>query len=466
MRAIAIYMVVTAHVIVTTTWTVDLSMYEVPIRDGSFASAYCSNKHCTNMLQHGEYMFNMMTAKFHAMFRVLLQFGMPAFMYCSGRSLAFSRDDFATFAYKKVQRLLGPLLVGYFLVVVPTEYISCEWQPGTIKESCNMSFFSYYIWHVSNFRDGFSWLWFLPALLILALLNYPFSAWYSLRYRENLKSWLSDHDSHYLPMIAGVACIAIAVPCLALGTSIWYGAIVALPYMINALLLYSINFIRDNQRMELMVSVAQVAPSLALAVIHNHELGDDTAKRIIAASCFFNFFYLQGFVDQVLEAEYLLFEKTSTQKKWRPISMFLMMMILAVSNPGTDFEVGYLWSFPIYRSWLETLTYVAGSWVWMTVFVRLGQAFYQDYLEESQSIYKHITASSMVVYVVHWFFVNVLVAVFTRPCRIGLAGTLVVLLTGGITLSWAFYFLLSRVPRFGLCFGSAMDCNKAKNSSG
>jgi hypothetical protein len=68
---------------------------------------------------------------------------MPIFFYFSGRSAAYSKDGPIMWVWKKVLRLIIPLIFGTLIIVIPTAYIGREYRPQH-NTSSDISFFYFY----------------------------------------------------------------------------------------------------------------------------------------------------------------------------------------------------------------------------------------------------------------------------------------------------------------------------------
>lgn len=78
---------------------------------------------------------------------------------------------------------------------------------------------------------------------------------------------------------------------------------------------------------------------------------------------------------------------------------------MGLCTPGDTRDVGYIFMYPIYeRPWIR-VSYVGGTWLWIALILRWCQTFYNTELSKSQ--YKFFTSSSIVFYLVHWFFIEI-----------------------------------------------------------
>eukprot|EP01012_Entosiphon_sulcatum_P064665 TRINITY_DN9349_c0_g1_i1.p1 TRINITY_DN9349_c0_g1~~TRINITY_DN9349_c0_g1_i1.p1 ORF type:complete len:522 (+),score=108.46 TRINITY_DN9349_c0_g1_i1:38-1603(+) len=387
-------------------------------------------------------------AKIDATFRVLMQFGLPMFFYFSGRSAAFSRDKPLQFVYKKVLRLLLPLFFGMLLVVIPTAYIGRKYRPCAPADMDN--FFQFFADYFPNQFPcgGFEWLWFLPVLFALSIINLPLFLWMRRRYaRPDFTGYRADVDQKFF--LVFLACfLAAAVGFIILGLPLlWYVVSVALPYGLLVAVTLNLHRIRQLSALEL-VFVNCVIPSLLMAIVLDAEV---KISRLLAMFFFYNLHFVEGFVGQLFYDEYRRHKQTARHLALRPVALFLLVCLLALCNPGTEEGVGYVFNYPLYTDRWFKLSYVAGTWVWIAVFVRWGQTFYNEFINAFQ--YNHVLQSSIVVYVVHWLFIETLLAGVIRPLGCGFVLSVAIEVPGTVLLCWGFYVLVLKVPYLGLLFG-------------
>lgn len=113
---------------------------------------------------------------------MLLQMGIPAFFYISGFSATFwntRKYHFCHFFWDKLKRYIFPLIVGILVFLIPRLYFTQDYSLfGRYREQEDYNFFHYYGQMVAGkFLLKISWLWFLIALFIDSLINYPLLKW-------------------------------------------------------------------------------------------------------------------------------------------------------------------------------------------------------------------------------------------------------------------------------------------------
>merc|ERR1711871_815205 len=103
--------------------------------------------------------------------------------------------------------------------------------------------------------------------------------------------------------------------------------------------------------------------------------------------------------------------------------------------------------------------HVLGTWAWISVFVAIGIA-YADHLVDA-FWYKHMTTSTIIVYIFHEFFARVFKFLVVLPLMEGgipLGGWTTIFfctITGGAAVlgPWLLYILFIYVPCLGCLFG-------------
>ena len=117
--------------------------------------------------------------RYEGMVRCLVQIGIPMFFYISGVAATFHRTGNAlTYAKRKFVRLMVPFIVGVVLFLIPRLYLTQDFSPYSLldgKEEWN--FVTYYSKMAPFFIFKMSWLWFLLALFVDSVVNYPFLKW-------------------------------------------------------------------------------------------------------------------------------------------------------------------------------------------------------------------------------------------------------------------------------------------------
>lgn len=109
--------------------------------------------------------------------RALIQIGIPCFFYISGSSVALfktERKSFMVYLLSKLKRLVLPFIVTLLFVLIPTHYLMQGIAPeSTLREEPITNFFEYFGEIFPQITFKLNWLWFLLALFIDSISNYP-----------------------------------------------------------------------------------------------------------------------------------------------------------------------------------------------------------------------------------------------------------------------------------------------------
>jgi hypothetical protein len=131
------------------------------------------------------------------------------FFYISGMTGAFynvEKRGFIQFFIAKVKRLFLPFVVAYCLILIPRLYFAQGYQDmcQLIKYDDNGKYLGVYLewnywkYYKAMFVPAFgklSWLWFLIALFINSICNYPLLGWIR---RRTQKKPLDHWDAAYV----------------------------------------------------------------------------------------------------------------------------------------------------------------------------------------------------------------------------------------------------------------------------
>lgn len=103
------------------------------------------------------------------------------FFYISGISCTFydtEKKGFLKYFRSKVDRLLVPMVIAIFTLLVPRLYLSQSYEGWTqVDGKIEDNFFVYTIKVLPSIHEKLSWLWFLIVLFQVLLINYPLLAW-------------------------------------------------------------------------------------------------------------------------------------------------------------------------------------------------------------------------------------------------------------------------------------------------
>ncbi len=130
--------------------------------------------------------------KMDSIVRYLVQFGIPTFFLLSGYGLSFyktEKSSFFTFFLNKFNRLIVPFIACFFFLLIPKLYfqqIYSEYSRLDGGKTIQMNFFEYVPAILKeNIETKISQFWFLIALMIVFMVNYPLLCWSRRRFQDD-----------------------------------------------------------------------------------------------------------------------------------------------------------------------------------------------------------------------------------------------------------------------------------------
>eukprot|EP00759_Apiculatamorpha_spiralis_P031939 PhF_6_TR33635/c0_g1_i1/m.49156 len=392
-----------------------------------------------------------MDEKIDGSFRTVLQFGMPMFFYFSGRSAAFAKKGFWPFFVDKLQRLLFPCIMGLLLIVIPTCYVGREYRPCAPAAMNN--FFEFYgNYFTSQIAcNGLDWYWFLPVLFIISCVDQIPMKWVKDRYPKTFSvywSWKWNKDGYAFTYVAVFTAVLFLVGNL-LGVNNGHIVLFVLPYWTCLIVVPLMPIVRKYNAIYLLYSIAPSACLILAMVVDAPYTGAvESQSAIVLMIFFYNYYYIEGFLDSIFDEEWKAWRNSSSlHASLKPVALLGLIVSLAACSPSTSEHAGYLYTYPLYKA-VPSLCflYVSGTWIWLVILVRWGETFYNDVLNKTE--YKHITTSSMLVYLVHWFFIDTIQVLLIRPYHLGLVSGVCILIPGVLLCCAALYGVLYYGPSF------------------
>jgi hypothetical protein len=223
--------------------------------------------------------------------------------------------------------------------------------------------------------------------------------------------------------------------------------------------------LRKKNVATLCVGVGLIFPSILMASFKSSA----KSEKNFVAFTFYNLFFLAGIVLQVVEdwpesaddpdlemGRPLRPDVPDTQsspKTWllRPLTLFIGIILFLLSFPDSERRVGYLWTYPLYKRRIPCTFYVIGTWIWLYVLSNWSRHHLNDPLNKFAHV--HSNRSTIVVYLVHWFFIEVSVRLFVLPYSLSFSSSMIVVSTMSIALSLLWYWILCSTPFVGMAFG-------------
>eukprot|EP00928_Gymnodinium_smaydae_P051082 TRINITY_DN3460_c1_g2_i1.p1 TRINITY_DN3460_c1_g2~~TRINITY_DN3460_c1_g2_i1.p1 ORF type:complete len:547 (-),score=60.64 TRINITY_DN3460_c1_g2_i1:45-1685(-) len=486
MRILAIYLVVTYHVVQALEWI----------------GLWCDDQ-------------KLQTVSFRC---VALQIGMPLFFHISGRAQALGKPQtLAKIAWSRFLRLVVPFAVCYCLLIPPWLYThnkdfmwtcldvndnrTCGDLFGNVYEnqrllsgstsSCglptyvpnrytivcprpdaasNVFEFIYGYWTGPYFEFNPAWLWFLPVLFIFSVSCSP------LFYFGEYGKWYYFAIS--MAWYVGLGIVATFL----LNFALMFSVFLLLPHVGTAVLVHLVPFpngvdSKTATRRWLAVracTLLHVVSSVGMVLNFSYADMSDQAK-LIPGFLAYPLFYSQGYFSERWWPEhgatdsYRLAENGVALsikgergyllvKAYQFIILFIAFICIFLGSP-----IGY-WEFdswPVYSaSFLGGTTtyaigYVVSTWVWIGIAESLMQAYAHD--QVNPWLHEHSSASTIVVYIFHWLFIKYYSWYVIRDHFMfwadfkGLAAVSTFLF--GVGGSLVIYAFLRYVPGVGCLFG-------------
>lgn len=113
----------------------------------------------------------------------MVQFGIPAFFYMSGFAATFydtSKKSFCHYFKERLLRLMLPFVLACIFLLTPRMYLAQEMADYTVLREdgeVEHDIFKYFALLLPDIIIHMSWLWFLLALFLDSIINYPLLKW-------------------------------------------------------------------------------------------------------------------------------------------------------------------------------------------------------------------------------------------------------------------------------------------------
>lgn len=345
------------------------------------------------------------------------------------------------FLHKKTLRLLVPSIVGYFTVVAATAYLGSEWRPCAPARPY-ASLFDFYARFLAEFKcSGLEWLWTLPMIFIISVLNRPFTLYLrSVRDRHALivpktgkkegggsgmiKSFLMSNRDMFM------SALSLLILVLSLHIFLSFSVTgILVPVILSYITLPFLTCIvskaasrkRNNSKitsflayLPLYLSSAYIGLKLDDSVNNTFSTNfnpnnvllyglrladDDRTLRLCISLLFYNIYYLAGFLDLLFQVDNEA-ERNIYINNFAPFKILVLIAINALSFPGSKSLVSYIWAYPYYTGGITTCIFVIGTWVWLELFRVSGTQLFNN-VKISENIHRHFSNSGIVIYITH-----------------------------------------------------------------
>jgi hypothetical protein len=112
-----------------------------------------------------------------------------------------------------------------------------------------------------------------------------------------------------------------------------------LPYILFSAVMLFLPILRRYQALQVIFLINPFVTFILALMQHDvYQI-----EPFVAAFCYYNTSFIQGYIDQIFFDEYKTYRESPRSKALRPIGLFGMVLLLALSSPGTSDQVGYLW---------------------------------------------------------------------------------------------------------------------------
>mmetsp|Transcript_73062 Transcript_73062/g.136504 ORF Transcript_73062/g.136504 Transcript_73062/m.136504 type:complete len:496 (+) Transcript_73062:55-1542(+) len=414
-----------------------------------------------------------------------LQFGIPLFFFISGRARALSRPTgiWRTITSRAL-RLLVPCVVGYFCLVIPFwAFVWMRELPGAPDDLPH-----WLIWYLQpkHFIFNIGWLWFLPVLFIIDVMEAPI-----VLYAE----WRSPKYALISLVVLGVVVAFFHFFC---EFSLLASVSAVLGPTCGLAIASVVRFPQPGDRSwrpEQWLAVQALTGSQMLGnvlMVCNFRYSElKPAAGLMPALVLFFGFYLHGYLDQRWEHDPTVVTPDTLVEGYTNVSdgflrwcrltrgdlerrlpaasvlgwakmqqlpqMFMSIIFISLGTPTCEWESEI---FPLYSaSYKDQPFYAAfhvlGTWSWIGIF----EGWLKRYTNSEMHpwAYKHAISSSLVVYLFHYCFIQTTSYWIFRNAGMvgGWWGLFVpifvyVIAVGG---SLCIYALLIRIPKVGVLFG-------------
>jgi len=398
--------------------------------------------------------------KYHLVGRFFLQWGIPGFIYLSGLAAYLSQTTIAKFYLSRLTRLLLPTLFGYFACVVPTLYLEqVNWWLADAKTDNLLPYghlFVPYMRHLfvegGFLKHGFHWLYFLIILIVLSSINGPWFFWW----RHNVS------DGFSLGTLIGGIIIQLGMWLFfifAAGFE-WYVIFLAGgPYVFLILTKYVYQKVDQARATVFLYSIVTIPTFLCATMVPIMRWEDwpTSMAQYSTPLIFYNAMYLSGFMHQHFDQTSITAGECCNKIFRVFLGMFVMLgLAFATVIPDAQADMAInnnlrVWAYSFFGTWEYSFAHCLGTWLWTWLVVLLGQVFMNEQLV-NKSWYRLLVGGSIIVYVSHWVFANIIVMVL-QFIQMPYVLNVMVMWPGSIMCSLLVYWGMSHIPGCGYLCG-------------
>lgn len=378
------------------------------------------------------------------------------FFYISGFANSFYNCDkgFVVYTVGKAKRLLIPFNIGFFLILPVRLYLAQSYQVFA-KVCCDEkgehyiehNFFVYYFKIFPNLIEKLSWLWFLLALFIDSLINYPMMAWTQRRVQKK------PFDHNDIMYFAGMAIsrfiwMGVCSFCPPLNdkevglTELWPQ--IAMQFLFYCAIMF-VQFLLNEDRPWLYFAIKAFGP--ICCVLMNIFKNGENFEAVYGFLSMVNYdivFMAQGIVDCFYWKEQDSFIKNTLVAKWGPLMNF-NMVIISTTMPTVTHNEGFLWFYPLYFPfWLQSYFVIGG---WYSVYYICYTNSLVTNSKFNVDVYNWVNGVSLWGYLSHYLFIVLIVVLIIRPLNLTVGPAIVINFSLSLILINLSYLLIVKCTK-------------------
>lgn len=269
-----------------------------------------------------------------------------------------------------------------------------------------------------------SWLWFLPALFIDSVLNYPILRWTQRRYKEEPITLKDDGltiGGLGLLLVMWVGFQQVLVGDSRSGREDVYimTGIMVLVYAAYFTLPHWLVKRENGYKYALLLKLIGPVACVAMNFVKDGD-NETTQYGFLLQLNFDLVFMCQGLVDQTYWREMAQARKELAETMWTIFAMWNFFFYYSLTSPTSITGQGYLFYYPIYKSASLRCFFILGTWMWLYLLCyHLSVVANSKF---SDKWYDLIVGSSMYVYVSHYFWLAIISRAVLYFADFGFAG--------------------------------------------
>jgi len=380
-------------------------------------------------------------ARNQGVIKVLCTYGISIFFYCCGMAQTFKRNSWCRFVWQRFKRLILTFFLAIFIVLQPTQFISCEYGLRHRSANCNgiypdtdargwpeegeytsYSYGKFLLEWFKTFAGGgdalnlFAWLWFLPLMFFTDIMNFVGTSWMrfffeggwfdkrpDLNRQSSLKSFCGWVNAalEKKDVLLGSTLMLVwqCISCIIFPQIAWF----FITYWAFLVMIYvGLIHIRRSKSWFVWWVVKKIIPLLSCLTALNWPT--EELRRGRATMFQFLLFANQGYLQQlVFDFEQMHFSAAG-KRNCMVINLVFTVFFIALCAPtsGTDTTPFHVPMYDDDQSGLALLATIAN---WITIQVSDGYMREHYQMRGNPRMYFHFTQFPMILYVFHFFFI-------------------------------------------------------------